>query len=158
MSWTTYVGAGALVEHDGKLLMVRQRRAYGTHWELPGGYYEPPESLEEAARREVREEASVDVAVGELIATLVWEREADARRNVLAWFAGTPVGDPQPRPQVEEEIDAAAFLDPDAVADEIHPLEKVVIDRWWPTRETGFHIRATVLLRDDGTQDYVFDA
>lgn len=158
MTWTTYVGAGALVEHDGKLLMVQQRRHYGTHWELPGGYYEPPESLEEAARREVREETSVDVQVGALIATLVWEREADARRNVLAWFVGTPIGEPQPRPQVEEDIDAAAFLDPAAVDAEIHPLEKAVIDRWWPARETGFHIRATVLVRADGTQDYVFDA
>lgn len=158
MSWTTYVAAGALVEHEGKLLMVQQRRHYGTHWELPGGYYEPPESLEEAAAREVREEASVDVEIGELVATLIWEREADARRNVLTWFAATAVGEPNPQPQLEEDIGAAAFVDPDSVAGEIHPLEKVIIDRWWPTREIGFHVRATVLVRADGTQDYVFDA
>jgi ADP-ribose pyrophosphatase YjhB (NUDIX family) len=158
VTWTTYAAAGALVAHDGRLLMVRQRRAYGTHWELPGGYYEPPESLEECARREVFEETNVDVEVGPLVATLVWERDADRRRNVLTWFAATPARQPDPRPQTDEDIEAAAFLDPDSVADDIHPLEKAVIDRWWRTRATGFHIRATVLLRPDGTQDYVFDA
>jgi 8-oxo-dGTP pyrophosphatase MutT (NUDIX family) len=156
VTWTTYVGAGALVEHDGKVLMIHQRRAYGTHWELPAGYHEPPESLEAAARREVFEETSVDIDVGPLVATLVWEREADARRNVLAWFAATPTGNPEPRPQLDEEIDDAAFVDPCALAVEIHPLEKVVIDRWWPTRETGFHIWATVCVCADGTQCYRF--
>jgi ADP-ribose pyrophosphatase YjhB (NUDIX family) len=158
MTWTTYVGAGALVAHDGKLLMIRQRRAYGTHWELPGGYYEPPESLEDAARREVREETNVDVEVGALVATLVWERDADARRNVLAWFAATPTGDAQPQPQIEEEIEEARFVDPAALTDAIHPLENAVIARWWSTSEVGFHIRATVLVRPDGTQDYAFDS
>ena len=61
-------------------------------------------------------------------------------------------------PQVEEDIEAAAFVDPERIADEIHPLEKAIIDRWWPTRATGFHVHATVFVRGDGTQDYVFDA
>jgi 8-oxo-dGTP pyrophosphatase MutT (NUDIX family) len=157
VSWTTYVGSGAVVAHDDRVLMIKQRRPYGTHWELPGGYCESPESLEAAARREVLEETNVEVEVGELVATLVWERAADARRNVLAWFAATPTSNPDPRPQIEEEIDEACFVDPGALAAEIHPLEKVVLDRWWPRRETGFHIRATIGVRPDGTQEYLFD-
>ena len=157
MTWKTLVGSGALVAHEGKLLMVRQRRDYGTHWELPGGYYESGETLEEAARREVLEETGVAVEIGPLVATTVWERDADSRRNVLAWFAATVAGDAEPTPQTEEDIEAAAFLDPASVADEIHPLEKAVIDRWWPDRHARFHIRATVVVHPDGTRAYVFD-
>lgn len=49
--WATFLGVGTLVHHDQKLLMIRQRRPYGVHWELPSGYYEPGESLEQAAVR-----------------------------------------------------------------------------------------------------------
>jgi ADP-ribose pyrophosphatase YjhB (NUDIX family) len=158
MTWTTLTGAGALVAHDGRVLMIRQRRAYGVHWEVPSGYYEPGESFEEAAAREVLEETSVEVDVGELVCTLVWEREHDQRRNVLAYFAATPVGTPpEPRPQVEEDIEAAVFLDPAKLpSDEIHPLERPILERWWGPRETGFHLVADVHVHPDGTQSYVF--
>jgi ADP-ribose pyrophosphatase YjhB (NUDIX family) len=157
VTWTTLVGAGALVAHDGRLLMIHQRRPYGTHWEVPSGYYESGESLEDAARREVLEETGVVVEIGPLVATMVWEREADARRNVLTWFVGAATGDPEPTPQLDEDIDAAAFVDPTSMADEIHPLVRAIVNRWWPTRDVGFHVHATVVVRADGTQDYVFD-
>ncbi len=138
--------------------MVKQRRPYGTHWELPGGYYEPGESFEEATVREVLEETGVDVEVAELVCTLVWERKHDRRRNVLAYFHATPADPGQvPRPQLEEGIEDAAYLDPGDLADgEIHPLERPVLDRWLAVAATGFHLRADVSVRADGTQSYAF--
>jgi ADP-ribose pyrophosphatase YjhB (NUDIX family) len=84
-------GVGGLVVCDDLLLMIRQRRPYGVHWEFPSGYYEPGESLEEATAREVLEETAIAVEVGEFVCTMVWEREHDRRRNVLAFFVATPV-------------------------------------------------------------------
>jgi 8-oxo-dGTP pyrophosphatase MutT (NUDIX family) len=134
--WTTLTGAGGLVVRDGRLLMVRQRRAYGVFWEMPSGYHEPGESLEQTTARELLEETGVAIEVGPMVCTLVWERESDRRRNLLAWFLAHPVeDDPQPRPQTEEGIDAAAFVDP-ATLNNVHPLD--------------------VLVRADGTQDYRF--
>jgi 8-oxo-dGTP pyrophosphatase MutT (NUDIX family) len=158
MSWTTFAGAGGIVLNDGRLLMVRQRRRYGTHWELPSGYCEPGESFEQATAREVLEEAGVAVEVGELVCTLVWEREHDRRRNVLAFFLATPVDPEQePRPQLDEDIDEAAYLDPDELDDgEIHPLNQAVLKRWLAARTTGFHLRADVSVHPDGTQSYAF--
>lgn len=158
MSWTTFAGAGALVERDGRVLMVRQRRHYGVHWELPSGYVEPGESFERAAAREVLEEAGVAVDVGELVCTMVWEREHDRRRNLLAFFLATEC-DPaaEPRPQLEEDIDAAAFIDPLAVDPaKIHPLNQAIFDRWWDTRANGFHVHADVHVDAGGTQTYAF--
>jgi ADP-ribose pyrophosphatase YjhB (NUDIX family) len=158
VSWTTYAAAVGIVVNEGRLLLVKQRRQYGTHWELPGGYCEPDESLEQATAREVLEETGVAVEVGELVCTLVWEREHDRRRNVLAFFRADPL-DPgkQPRPQVEEDIDGAAYLDPRDLPDgELHPLELPVLDRWLLSRETGFHLAAEVSVHLDGTQSYAF--
>jgi ADP-ribose pyrophosphatase YjhB (NUDIX family) len=155
MSWTTMAGAGALVVHDGRLLMVRQRRPYGVHWEIPSGYYEPGESFEETAAREAMEETAIAVEVGELVCTMMWQREHDRRRNVLAFFSAIPI-DPTaaPRAQVEEAIEDARYVDPLEVLHEIHPLERPVLDNWWETRVGGFHVHADVTVQPDGTQTY----
>jgi 8-oxo-dGTP pyrophosphatase MutT (NUDIX family) len=156
--WTTLTGCGALVVQDGRLLLVRQRRSYGTHWEFPSGYYEPGESFEQTAAREVLEEAGIEVEIDEFVCSMVWERKHDRRRNVLAFFSASPIDPrPQPRPQVEEEIDAAAFRDPaELPGGEIHPLDQVILDRWWKARQNGFHIHADVTVNPDGTQSYAF--
>ena len=155
-AWTTLTAATALVVHDGRLLMVRQRRSYGVFWELPGGYHEPGESLEQTAAREVLEEAAVAVEVGPLVCTLVWQRERDRRRNLIAVFLAEPVEtDPQPRPQEDEEIDAAAFVDA-ATQKGVHPLERPILGGWRRRDETPFHVHADVFVQPDGTQEYRF--
>lgn len=155
MRWTTLAGAGALVVLDDRLLMVRQRRPYGVHWELPSGYYEPGESLEEAAAREVLEETAIAVEVEGFICSMMWQREHDRRRNVLAYFLATPL-DPaaQPRPQIEEAIDDARYVDPSSLFTEIHPLYQPLLERWWEAREAPFHVHADVAVEPDGTQSY----
>ena len=157
MSWATYGAAGALVARDGRLLLVRQRRPTGVWWELPVGYREADESLEETAAREVLEEAAVAVALGELACTVVWQREHDRRRNVLLYFLAAPL-DPsaEPRPQLEEEIEAAAFVDPAELGDGIHPLEQPVIAGWADGRPLPFHVHADVAVDAAGGHSYRF--
>jgi 8-oxo-dGTP pyrophosphatase MutT (NUDIX family) len=136
---------------------VHQRRPYGVFWEVPSGYVEAGESFEQATAREVLEEAAVAVEVGPLVCTLVWEREHDRRRNVLAYFEATPLdAEAVPRPQVEEEIDEAAYLDPLTLGDALHPLERPVVQRWWNSRTARFHLHADVTVNADGTQSYRF--
>jgi ADP-ribose pyrophosphatase YjhB (NUDIX family) len=49
-----------IIEIDGGVVLVRRRNPpYG--WALPGGFVDYGERLEEAARREVKEETSLDV-------------------------------------------------------------------------------------------------
>ncbi len=58
------VSAGVIVVSDGRLLLVRRAiEPYAGQWNLPAGYVEYEESCEEAAIREAREEAGVDVAL-----------------------------------------------------------------------------------------------
>jgi 8-oxo-dGTP pyrophosphatase MutT (NUDIX family) len=144
--------------HDGRLLMIRQRRLHGVHWEFPSGYYEPGESFEQTAAREVLEETAIAVDVGELVCTMVWEREHDRRRNLLAYFLAAPVDSAaEPHPQSEENIEEATYVDPSELSvAEIHPLNQAILERWWETRVGGFHVHADVLVQADGSQSYVF--
>ena len=62
------IGVGGAVIREGRLLMVRRasRRGRG-NWQLPGGYIEPNETIEQAVVREVLEEAGVTAEVEGLL-------------------------------------------------------------------------------------------
>lgn len=61
-----FLGAFAVVERRGLLLMVQNERHFGGRsvltWDLPGGQVEAGERLDEALRRELHEEIACPVA------------------------------------------------------------------------------------------------
>jgi len=63
------VGVGGAVVHDGRLLLVRRasRRGRG-NWQVPGGFVEQQETIEEAVVREVEEESGVKSEVEGVLA------------------------------------------------------------------------------------------
>ena len=55
-----YPTADVIVEIGGKVLLVRRKNSpYG--WAIPGGFIDYGESAEDAARREIKEEAGIEV-------------------------------------------------------------------------------------------------
>ena len=83
--------AVALVE-GGRTLLVRRRSSlFDGMWCIPCGYVEIDETVEEAARREFREETGLKVEVGEVV--LVHSSFEVAHRPVVGvWFRGRVVG------------------------------------------------------------------
>ncbi len=63
-----HAGVDAAVFRDDKLLLIR-RQDNGL-WALPGGFIEPGETLAEAVRRELHEEAGVEGRIVSLLAVL----------------------------------------------------------------------------------------
>ncbi len=59
--------AGVLVEAKRVLLVLRGQSPAKGLWSFPGGRVELAERLEEAVRRELREECGIEVAVGSLV-------------------------------------------------------------------------------------------
>ncbi len=67
-------------------------------WTFPGGFVDLGESVEQAARREAREELAIDVTIGGVVG--VYSRPED--RVVLVVFHATTTGDPQTTPEAPE--------------------------------------------------------
>ncbi len=112
------VGVTGAVVRDGKVLFVQRNYDPGKGtWTLPGGFAEHTETLDEAVKRELREETGCEVEVLGVVG--VRTRYTDQHGAVLVIFrceltAGEPRAD-------EYEISAAEFLD----ADQIKVLEPV---------------------------------
>lgn len=103
------IGALCLIEHEGRLLLLRQRHRHG--WTLPGGLVDRGETAEQAVRREVREETGLVVEVGEPIGIVVEPRT----RWVDVLFHVPVDAPPQVRPA--SEAVRAAWLAPDRAGD-----------------------------------------
>lgn len=83
------VGVRVLVPRGDAVLLVRHRGG-SRPWALPGGGVAKGESLEEAARREVREEAGCAVAPGHLLG--VYHAFYEGMTNYTAVFVCAPLG------------------------------------------------------------------
>jgi 8-oxo-dGTP diphosphatase len=99
------VGALCLIEHEGRLLLLRQRHRFG--WTLPGGLLDRGETAERAVCREVLEETGLAVEVGTAIGVVVEPRSRWV--DVLFYV---PVDEP-PEVRVASEAVRAAWLSPE---------------------------------------------
>ena len=64
----------ALIVREGRVFATQ--RGYGPWkdwWEFPGGKMEPGESREDALRREISEELSCAIVVGDMLDTVEWD-------------------------------------------------------------------------------------
>lgn len=66
---TFSMGAVAIIEHEGRILALRQEHRTG--WSLPGGLVDRGERPHESVVREVREETGLEVTSGDVFATVI---------------------------------------------------------------------------------------
>jgi ADP-ribose pyrophosphatase YjhB (NUDIX family) len=113
------VGVGGAVVCDNRLLLVRRasRRGRG-NWQVPGGFIEPDETIEQAVIREVEEESSV-IAEVEGVLGLRNRYDPDNGNSLYIVLLLRHVGG-MPRPD-GKEVDRAEFF----TMEEILALEQV---------------------------------
>ena len=126
LHWTLPVVALAVATREDKLLLVhRLNPPLADYWAPCAGYVEIDESLEEGARREVKEETGCDVVIDKLLN--VYSR---AHMGVmLVTFAARVVGgDLAPQAQ---EVAAARFFARDELPDQPPPVDGKPLDYWF---------------------------
>lgn len=119
------LGASVCLWRDGEILLVKRAKAPARNlWSLPGGHVRFGEALEDAARRELREETAVEAKALHLIDFIEILPDAATARGhyVLAVFSGL-WADNEPRagddagdvrwfaPKQVEVLDRTAGLD-----------------------------------------------
>jgi 8-oxo-dGTP pyrophosphatase MutT (NUDIX family) len=65
--WKPSVTVAAVIERNGKFLLVEEETSDGIRFNQPAGHLDPNESLEQAVRRETMEETAHDFTPTELI-------------------------------------------------------------------------------------------
>ena len=126
-AWTV---AGGLIEVDGRLLLVQNRRRDGSlDWTTPGGVVDPGETLIDALTREVEEETGLSVTDWE---GPLWAVEAEAPD--MGWTL---------RVEVHRAVDfegSVAVDDPDGIVVDaawvdLGGCEECLATSWIPARE-----------------------
>jgi ADP-ribose pyrophosphatase YjhB (NUDIX family) len=116
--YATDLTVSAVVEHQGRYLLVEEFAMGGVVLNQPGGHIEAGESPEAAVVREVLEETGCRVACRDLIGMYLWIH-------------------PQTRQQFVKIAYVATFLG----YDESRALDDSIVARRWMTREDVEHRR-----------------
>lgn len=108
--WKPNSTVAALIERDGKFLMVEER----IHGELkinqPAGHVEQNESIEQACVREALEETGCHVRLGALVGVYLWTPPERPELTYLRFAYAAEVVGEEAGYQLDEGIERAVWL------------------------------------------------
>lgn len=99
----------AIVEREGRFLLVEEQSANGLVLNQPAGHVEPNESLIEAAIRETFEETAWRFVPEFLVGVYLWKNPTGANSYLRVCFAGE-VTHHEPDSPLDEGIERAVWL------------------------------------------------
>jgi len=89
MTWYPHVTVAAVIEKDGRFLMVEEEVSAGLVYNQPAGHLERGESLIEAVIRETLEETAWRMRPTALIGLHQWTSSPDGETFLRVCFSGT---------------------------------------------------------------------
>lgn len=123
------VTAGAFVFDDqSRILLLEHEFRADSRWGIPGGFLDEGEQPDEALRRELREEVSLEVTDVELY----FARALKRPHQVELYFACTAINQPKPS---SFEIRRAEWFDINRLPDELSSGQRKIIKRAHDVRE-----------------------
>ncbi len=88
MIWKPHATVAAVIEQDGKFLLVEEHTPQGLRFNQPAGHWEANESLPAGAKREVLEESAYDFDPEFLIGVYRWHSKASNTTYLRFAFGG----------------------------------------------------------------------
>ena len=111
-----YIAADAVIERDGKILMIEENKERAKHtWNIPGGAVEHGENPVEAVKREVWEETGLKVEKVEGLLGVAEGKATIDNHPIFVFVFSCTVENGEPEPEFDEEILDANFVEKDEI-------------------------------------------
>ncbi len=114
MIWKPNVTVAAVIERDGRFLLVEEETAQGLRFNQPAGHWEPNETLEQGAAREALEETAWHFTPKNLLGIYRWHSDKADITYLRFAFTGEITGH-EPERKLDEGIVRAVWMTPDEV-------------------------------------------
>ena len=114
MIWKPSVTVAAVIERDGRFLLVEEHTDRGRLFNQPAGHLDPGESLIRAVARETLEETTCTFEPTGLLGVYQYHSGADDVTYIRLAFTGEISG-PQPGRALDEGIIRAVWLTPQEI-------------------------------------------
>ncbi len=138
------VTVAAVVERDGRFLLVEERAGRRIVFNQPAGHLEDGETLLDAAVRETLEETACRFTPQSLLGVYLWRNAANDRTFLRVAFTGT-VGEPEPGRSLDRSIIRATWLSHAQLAERPNTLRSPLVLRCIADYERGTRHPLTVL-------------
>ncbi len=127
------VAAGTVVEYEGGIVLLRREiEPRAGFWVHPGGFVDRGETLEQAAKRETREEVGLEVEITGLLGAFSFH---DSEVVVVTFAAQHVSGEPAVG---DESLEVHAFDPRDIPWDELaFPSTRLALKEYLRTRDAG---------------------
>jgi len=114
MIWKPNVTVAAVLEQDGKFLLVEETTEQGILFNQPAGHLEPNESLIAAVARETLEESAYEFEPQHLLGIYRWHSEISSTTYLRFAFTGRILTH-NPGRKLDEGILRAAWMTPEEI-------------------------------------------
>jgi len=105
------VAQKAIIERQGRVLVVRNPREERELWELPGGRLNKRENVRSGLQREVKEELGVDVAVGRVVHLAQFFQHSEGKNALMIAYEAHLLDEAQELVLEEGEVCEVRWVD-----------------------------------------------
>lgn len=133
MVWKPHVTVAAIIERDGRFLLVEEHTSNGLQFNQPAGHLEENESLIAAVKREVFEETAWQFEPEYLVSIQLWRKKPRSPSFLRCCFAGH-CHSHDPNQALDEGVVATHWLTREEILLQQHrlrsPLVSISVDEY----------------------------
>jgi len=144
MIWKPHVTVAALIENEGRFLLVQELISGRSVYNQPAGHLEEGETLIEAVIRETHEETAWEFAPESLVGIYQWRHPEKEKTFIRATFSGKGLQH-DPDSELDACIERTFWLNPEEIRDQHDRLRSPMVLRSIEDYLAGFRYPLTLL-------------